>query len=129
MTFSSTIDSTVKSSLGYFFQEVHIIDMADALISDYSSISIDFLLKDKRIVFTLDDYEGYRKSRGFFPENAIDFMKGYHVYNQKELEDSLSEIADGIDKYISERHAVMKNYHTYSDGNSSRRVLDTIGVK
>ena len=23
MTFSSTIDSTVKSSLGYFFQEVH----------------------------------------------------------------------------------------------------------
>ena len=24
MTFSSTIDSTVKSSLGYFFQEVHI---------------------------------------------------------------------------------------------------------
>ena len=105
------------------------IDMADALISDYSSISIDFLLKDKPIVFTLDDYEGYRKSRGFFPENAIDFMKGYHVYNQKELEDSLSEIADGIDKYIGERHAVMKNYHTYSDGNSARRVLDTIGIK
>ena len=105
------------------------IDMADALISDYSSISIDFLLKDKPIVFILDDYEGYRKSRGFFPENAIDFMKGYHIYNQKELEDSLSEIADGIDKYIGERHAVMKNYHTYSDGNSARRVLDTIGIK
>lgn len=105
------------------------ISMADVMISDYSSISIDFLLKDKPIVFTLDDYEGYRKSRGIFPENAIDFMKGYHVYNQKELEDSLSEIADEIDKYIGERHAVMKIYHTYSDGNSSRRVLDTIGVK
>ena len=27
MTFSSTIDSTVKSSLGYFFQEVHINEL------------------------------------------------------------------------------------------------------
>ena len=36
MTFSSTIDSTVKSSLGYFFQEVHI----DERISDIQNYTV-----------------------------------------------------------------------------------------
>ena len=102
------------------------ISMADAMISDYSSISIDFMLKDKPIIFTLDDYKEYDKSRGLFPKNAIDYMKGYHVYNQKELEESISEIIDGADKYKEERHAVLKDYHKFTDGNSARRVMDAV---
>jgi CDP-glycerol glycerophosphotransferase len=105
------------------------ISMADVMISDYSSISIDFLLKDKPIVFTLDDYKEYDKSRGLFPKNAIDYMKGYHVYNQKELEESISEIAEEVDTYKDDRDAIMKDYHTYTDGNSSKRILDTINIK
>lgn len=105
------------------------ISMADAMISDYSSISIDFLLKDKPIVFTLDDYKEYDKSRGLFPKNAIDYMKGYHVYNQKELEESISEIAEEVDTYKDDRDAIMKDYHTYTDGYSAMRVLNAIGVK
>lgn len=102
------------------------ISMADAMISDYSSISIDFMLKDKPIIFTLDDYKEYDKSRGLFPKNAIDYMKGYHVYNQKELEESIAEIIDGVDKYKEERHAVLKDYHKFTDGNSARRVMDAV---
>ena len=102
------------------------ISTADAMISDYSSISIDFMLKDKPIIFTLDDYKEYDKSRGLFPKNAIDYMKGYHVYNQKELEESISEIIDGADKYKEERHAVLKDYHKFTDGNSARRVMDAV---
>lgn len=105
------------------------VSMADAMISDYSSISIDFLLKDKPLLFTLDDYEEYDRSRGLFPKNAIDYMKGYHIYNQKELEESISEIAEGIDKYKDDRHAVMKDFHTYTDGDSARRVMDVIGIQ
>lgn len=114
---------------GMGIQLYQFISMADAMISDYSSISIDFLLKDKPIVFTLDDYKEYDKSRGLFPKNAIDYMKGYHIYNQKELEDCLSEMLKGIDKYKNDRHEVMNDYHTYTDGNSARRVLNAIGIK
>lgn len=105
------------------------VSTADVMISDYSSISIDFLLKDKPIVFTLDDYKEYDKSRGLFPKNAIDYMKGYHVYNQKELEESISEIAEGMDKYKNDRREVIYDYHTYIDGNSAKRVLDATGIK
>lgn len=104
------------------------IPFADAMISDYSSITVDYLLLDRPIIFTLDDYEEYDKGRGLYPKNAIDYMKGYHVYNQRELQDSLTEIASGIDKYKDDRHAIMSQYHTYIDGNSSERVLKRVGI-
>lgn len=105
------------------------IPLSDVLISDYSSISIDYLALNKPIIFTLDDYDQYDKSRGLFPKNAKDYMPGYHVYNQKELEDAIAEITDGIDKYKNDRDKVTSEYHTYRDGNSSKRVLDAIGIK
>lgn len=105
------------------------IPFADALVSDYSSISIDYLLLDRPIIYTLDDYDQYDKSRGLFPKNAIDYMPGYHVYNQKELEEAILELNNGIDKYKADREKVIDNYHMYKDGNSSKRVLDAVGIK
>lgn len=105
------------------------VKYADVLISDYSSISIDYLLLNRPIVFTLDDYNQYDMSRGLFPKNAIDYMKGYHVFNKEQLENSLNEIISGVDKYKEERKQILPEYHTYTDGNSSKRVLDLIGIK
>ena len=101
---------------------------SDALISDYSSVAIDYLLLDKPIVYTLDDYAGYEKSRGFWIPNTIDYMKGYHVYNKNELEESILEISHGIDKYAEERRKLMNEYHTYKDGRASERILKLIGI-
>ena len=36
------------------------LSFVDALITDYSSVAIDYLLMDRPIAFTLDDYEKYR---------------------------------------------------------------------
>lgn len=114
-------------------QKMHIqlyqfIPLADALVSDYSSVAIDYMLLDKPIIFTLDDYEDYAKTRGFYPENAIDFMPGYHVCNKGEMEGAILEIADGRDIYREERQKLMPIMHKYTDGNSSRRVLDFLDI-
>ena len=42
-----------------------ILGHADALISDYSSATVDCLVLDRPEAFTLDDGEVYEKSRGF----------------------------------------------------------------
>lgn len=111
-------------------QLYQVIPYSDALITDYSSIATDYLLLDKPIIFTLDDYEEYAASRGaFFPENAKDYMKGYHIYNVDDLEKALRDIAVGKDIYKEEREKIFPEYHAYKDGNSARRVLDAIGVK
>lgn len=111
-------------------QLYQVIPYSDALITDYSSIATDYLLLEKPIIFTLDDYEKYAASRGaFFPENAKDYMKGYHVYNVDDLEKALSDIVINKDIYKNEREKIFSEYHTYKDGNSARRILDAIGIE
>lgn len=111
-------------------QLYQIVPLFDALVTDYSSIATDYLLLDKPIVFTLDDYKEYAASRGgLYPENAKDYMSGYHVYTKDELEMALCEIAEGKDIYASVRHKILPEYNAYADGNSSKRILDAIGIK
>ena len=38
----------------------------------------------------------------------------------------MSEIIDGADKYKEEQHAVLMDYHKFTDGNSARRVMDAV---
>ena len=110
-------------------QLYQLVSMADAVISDYSSITIDFLPINRPLIYTLDDYEAYNQSRGLFPQDAINYMPGYHVYNMKELEDSIEEISVGLDKYVQERAEIRPQYHKYLDGMSAKRVLDVLGIK
>lgn len=109
-------------------QLYQLVRYAECMISDYSSITIDYLLMDKPIIYTLDDYKQYEKSRGLFPKNAIDFMPGYHVYSDTELINALIEVNNNIDLFKDERKKVIDEYHTYKDGGSAKRVLDTFGI-
>lgn len=89
---------------------------------------MDYLLLDQPCIYTLEDYEQYDKSRGVFPPNAIDYMAGHHVYNVEELENAIDEICCGVDKYAEDRARVRKEYHTYPDGNSSKRIVEHLGL-
>lgn len=110
-------------------QLYQIIRFADAVISDYSSIMIDYMTMDRPLVYTLDDYINYDNSRGLYPANAIDYMPGYHVYNVAELEESIEEISiKKMDKFKAERQRVKRYYHKYADGNSAKRVLEGLGI-
>lgn len=101
----------------------------DGLITDYSSIAIDYLLMDKPIIFTLDDYEKYEKSRGFIIDNAKDYMPGHHVYNYDDLIKALDDVSNNKDYYKSDRAKILPLYHKYSDGNSSARVLNFLKIE
>lgn len=104
------------------------IPLADALITDYSSVSTDYMLLDKPIIYILDDYEEYNKSRGVYPDNAIELMPGDHVYDIGELEKSVDKIVDKIDDHKEKRNKLLKGFHKYQDGNSSKRILDYLKI-
>lgn len=114
------------SELG--IQLYQFIKYSDILITDYSSIAIDYLLMNHPIIYTLDDYDDYAQSRGLFPPNAIDYMPGYHIYSVEGLEKSLLEILSGLDLYVKDRKKVIDNYHTFKDGDSCQRVLKECGI-
>ena len=105
------------------------ISLTDVLVTDYSSISVDYLLLNRPIIYTLDDYEDYNKSRGVYPENAIDYMPGYHVFNLQDMITAIDEISIGLDKYKQSRIDMLPVFFTYVDGNASKRILDYLEIK
>ena len=109
-------------------QLYQLIPVFDSLITDYSSISTDYFLLDKPIIYILDDIEQYKKSRGLYPENAIDYMPGDHVYIIDELKIAIESVLNGVDKFKKARHELISEFHTYQDGNSSKRILKHLGV-
>ena len=104
------------------------VALSDGLISDYSSIAIDYLLVDKPIAFTLDDYDLYKESRGFVFENPLDYMPGHHIYNFNDLRVFIECIATGKDSYKEERDRVRKVTVVQSD-HYCLDILNALGVK
>ena len=83
----------------------------DALISDYSSVAIDFLLLDKPIAYSLDDFEEYNRTRGFVVDNPLDFMPGHHLYNYEDMLQFLQDVAENKDPFREKRQELMPLVH------------------
>lgn len=70
---------------------------ADALISDYSSAAVDYMLLDRPIAFTLDDVEEYKQSRGFVFENIKAQLPGKELYSFGDFCEFIKEIGEEMD--------------------------------
>lgn len=101
----------------------------DALITDYSSIYFDYMLLDRPIAFTLDDYQSYADNRGFVFENAKEYMPGSHIYNFKDMEQFVGEVTKGIDNYKQKRNQLMPEVCKYTDGNNCKRLAEKLAIK
>ncbi len=102
----------------------HIIDAFDALITDYSSIYVDYLLLNKPIIFSCPDISEYQKDRGFIIDNPRLLMPGDMVQSQYELINALQSIISGNDKYMKKRYESIDFFHAHKDSNSSKRLYD-----
>ena len=100
-----------------------LMGLSDALITDYSSVYIDYLLLNKPIGFELNDYESYSKGRGFIVDNPFELMPGNKITNKEEFITFINNVLDNKDEFKIERNKVLKKMHKYKDGNSSERVL------
>lgn len=105
----------------------HLIGQTDALITDYSSIYIDYLLVNKPICFAYDDLEVYRKTRGFAYEPVENYMPGQKVSDFGQLL-AWFEGLEKEDCFANEREELKKLFYVYPDGNSSKRILLEMGI-
>jgi len=98
---------------------------ADCLITDYSSIFFDYLLRDKPIIFLPYDQQRYEQEHGFI----VDYKSvtpGLKPSSQKELLNYLNQILNGKDKYAKLRNELKDKVHKYKDGNSCLRITNII---
>lgn len=110
-------------------QLYEIINHFSAMVSDYSSVTFDYLYLDRPIAYTLDDFEEYKISRGFAMENPLDFMPGHHVYTYDDLIAFISDVVNGIDEFKEERERVRELVGLAEGGKASEMLLDFLGIK
>jgi CDP-glycerol glycerophosphotransferase (TagB/SpsB family) len=99
----------------------------DALITDYSSVAIDYMLLDRPIGYTLDDFNQYEDARGWSFDNVLDYMPGHHIYSIDDIEVFITDTADGRDPYRGRREEILPEIQTYTEG-YSKRILEYFGI-
>ncbi|MBR7070559.1 MAG: CDP-glycerol glycerophosphotransferase family protein [Clostridia bacterium] len=101
----------------------------DAMITDYSSVYYDYLLTDKSIGLTIDDYEVYAAETGF----AVDYFKiiiGEYMKCKEDMVRYILSVAEGRDDLKEQRQKIKEFVYDYPDNHSTERVynilMDTI---
>lgn len=108
-----------------FAKDIQLYEMmgkTDALISDVSSVSVDYLLLNKPMGFILTDLKEYAETRGVLFENLTDLLPGQHIYTIEDMKQFIKNVCDGNDTYESKRKEVLHFFHDYTDGKSCERI-------
>lgn len=99
----------------------------DILITDYSSIFIDFLLLDRPIIFLPYDYKEYYEKIGF----TIDYQNytpGEKIYNFEVFLQELKKLLNGNDTYRKNRKK-LNNFYNYCKTKENCRLLSEFILK
>lgn len=104
-----------------------LLSMADALITDYSSIYFDFMLLDRPLIFFPYDIEKYTtRDRELF-YNYESMTPGMHVHSQKDLLFAISRTTmHGDDPHAEARRRLRDTVFTHIDASSAHRVCSHI---
>ncbi len=103
-----------------------IIAISDLMITDYSSMYLDFVLMDKPIVFFIYDYEKYIKIDRSLRVDFLEITPGSKCYHQNELEREIILNINNVPLYKTEREKVTKLSYKYIDGKASERIFSLI---
>jgi CDP-glycerol glycerophosphotransferase (TagB/SpsB family) len=95
----------------------------DVLITDYSSLYIDFLIFDRPTIFVPYDYERYNMKRGFSMDyNAI--TAGPKIKEYEGFKRALLEINQGRDSFKIKREHIRGIFYPDAKTNPMQKILD-----
>ncbi len=99
------------------------ISIIDYLITDYSSIFVDFLLLNKPIVFFVFDLDNYKNKRGLVIDYDNDVMTpGPKVLDLETLIDEIHKLLQGKDEFYDIRSESRRFFHNNLDNRSTERI-------
>jgi len=99
----------------------------NGLISDYSSVTYDFLLTGKPVIFFVPDLAAYVQHSRSFYYDFDEVTPGPKAGNVNELEVALQSVIDnGIGEWQEKYLAVLDRFHTFRDAQASARTCREI---
>lgn len=119
-TFTNIRYISEKQLTVHNIQLYELIGSCDALISDYSSVAVDYLLMDRPLGYVLADYEIYKEKRGFVFEDPLEYMPGEKIYDVSDLKKFLKHISNGTDPCQKERKKMLLKMHDQTENYCQR---------
>jgi CDP-glycerol glycerophosphotransferase len=106
-----------------------LLGQADALISDLSSVYIDFLVLDRPVVHHFPDIDEYERTRGFSVGPIADYLAGPLTRDSDELLAAISAVAQGEDTHAAQRRRAQALSHSHADASATARLLEAVGLR
>ncbi|AOZ93246.1 CDP-glycerol glycerophosphotransferase family protein [Paenibacillus crassostreae] len=103
-----------------------VLGSADMLLTDYSSVYIDYLLLDRPVIFLPTDLDDYRANRGLLFEPYDFWTPGPKIDTQLELQDTIAQYLEEPTWYSHDRKTILNLTHKYQDQHSSIRIWEVI---
>lgn len=103
-----------------------LLKLADVLVTDYSSIFVDFLLLNRPEIFFAYDLEKYMTKDRELYFDYNDFTPGPKARTLDELLQALQETLQGKDDFQNKREQQLKLCFTHKDGNASERIFEVV---
>lgn len=111
------------------FELYDFLGKTDALITDYSSTYMDYLLLNRPIGFVLEDFDSYKNQRGFVFEDPFEYMPGEIISDYPNLLSFFESIAAGKDPFYKKREKINKLFNDYDTQKSNcETVLNFMGI-
>lgn len=121
-----TIDDDALRSAGLSLSSL--LAAADCLITDASSVWVDFLLLGRPLICCFPDLAEYRGTRVLNLEPYEEWFPGPVVTDTDGLLAELAVVAGGADPYGERREWLTRALHVHRDGKAAPRLLDALGL-
>lgn len=103
-----------------------LLAQADLLITDVSSVWIDFLALDRPILFAMSDRAEYLAGRGSYFDDLDAMVPGTICSDFSELTAVLVDHRDGADPWRAERAQARERHHSVEPGRAADRAADLV---
>lgn len=113
----------VDAGQGVVEEVTRLLLAADVLVSDYSSIYLEGLLRDIPPVFLPYDLDEYERGSLYTYEEVT---PGPKPSTQKEFLQALEQALQGASEYAGQRRRVRERFFEHTDGRASERVVQRV---
>ncbi len=101
--------------------------ISDILITDYSSVFIDYLLTDKPVIFFAHDLDQFKRVRDFYYDYES-FVPGPIVKSGNDLIDKLKDLNKLSKDFKEKREKARKIFFKYADGKALERIVKFLNL-
>lgn len=102
-----------------------LLGSTDALITDYSSVWIDYEILNKPIFFVIHDYEEYKNTRGLLFEDFVDISPYPVIKNYEEF----TNFIGNYEQIDMNNRKFTNKYNKYKDNKSCERIIENLQIE